>query len=292
MGNYSINDLEKLSGVKAHTIRIWEKRFNLIEPSRTETNFRYYNDEQLKKLLNISLLNNYGYKISKIAGLCDGDISKEVEKVASGDKSYDAQIEQLVVSMIEMDEDKFDQQMTNHILKDGFEDAMQNVVYPFFDKVGILWQTGNVTPAQEHFVTAIIRQKLIIAIDELPKHITDEAKSFLLFLPEKEFHEIGLLYTHFLLRKNGQRVTYLGQSLPIQDIANVVKTKKVDFIITFITAPMLGGVKEYVNSLQDCCPNCTIYIAGMQTSEIDFESLNNVHCISSSRDVYSILDSL
>lgn len=292
MGNYSIKDLEKLSGVKAHTIRIWEKRFKIIEPSRTETNFRYYNDEQLKKLLNISLLNNYGYKISKIAGLCESDICKEVEKVASGEKVYDAQIEQLVVSMIEMDEEKFEQHLTNQILKDGFEEAMLHVVYPFFDKVGILWQTGNVTPAQEHFVSNLIRQKLIVAIDGLPKNTTPESKSFLLFLPEGELHEIGLLFTNYLLRKHAHKVIYLGQSLPLKDLAHVVRNRKPDFLVTYITSPIEGGIKEYIQAMQTACPGRPVYIAGMQSCNIDFASLKNVHCITCSRDVHSLLQSL
>ncbi|MCG3167600.1 MAG: HTH-type transcriptional repressor CarH [Bacteroidia bacterium] len=292
MGHYSIKDLEKLSGVKAHTIRIWEKRFKIIEPSRTETNFRYYSDEQLKKLLNISLLNNSGYKISKIASLCESEICKEVEKVASGEKNYDAQIEQLIVSMIEMDEEKFEQHLNNQILKDGFEDAMLHVVYPFFDKVGILWQTGNVTPAQEHFVSNLIRQKLIVAIDGLPKNTTSESKSFLLFLPEGELHEIGILFTNYILRKNGHRVIYLGQSLPLEDLARVVRTRKPDFLVTYITSPIEGGIKQYIQAMQSACNGQPVYVAGMQSCNIDFANLQNVHCIASTGDIHSLLESL
>ena len=289
MGHYSINDLEKLSGVKAHTIRIWEKRYNIIEPSRTETNFRYYNDEQLKKLLNISLLNNYGYKISKIAALCESEICKEVEKVASSGKVYDAQIEQLVVSMIELNEDKFEQHLTNLILNDGFEDAMLNVIYPFFDKVGLLWQTGNVKPAQEHFISNLIRQKIIVAIDSLPKHTIPNPKTFLLFLPEGELHEIGLLFTSYRLRKYGHKVIYLGQSLPLEDLAYVAKTRKPDFIVTYLTIPIEGGANLFVKAMQNACPGITIYIAGMQCNDIDLAGFDNVYCLTSSTDILSLL---
>jgi DNA-binding transcriptional MerR regulator len=292
MGHYSIKDLEKLSGVKAHTIRIWEKRFNIIKPSRTETNFRYYNDEQLKKLLNISLLNNYGYKISKIACLCESEICKEVEKVASGEKVYDAQIEQLIVSMIAMDEEKFEQHLTILILKDGFEDAMLNVIYPFFDKIGILWQTGNITPAHEHFVSNLIRQKLIVAIDGLLKNTLTDAKSFLLFLPEGELHEIGLLFTNYLLRKHGHRVIYLGQSLPLKDLAHVVRNRKPDYLITYITSPIEGGIIQYIKAMREVCPNSPVYLAGMQSCNIDFAKLDNVYYISCSSDVHCLLQSL
>ncbi|MGE0636270.1 MAG: MerR family transcriptional regulator [Bacteroidia bacterium] len=292
MGHYSIKDLEKLSGVKAHTIRIWEKRFNIIQPSRTETNFRYYNDEQLKKLLNISLLNNYGYKISKIANLCESEICKEVEKVASGNKSYDAQIEQLVVAMIEMDEEKFEQHLTNQILKDGFEDAMLQVVYPFFQKVGLLWQTGNVTPAQEHLISNLIRRKMIVAIDGLSSNIRENSKTFLLFLPEGEMHEIGLLFTKYIIKKHGHKVIYLGQSMPIKYLSDVLKTRNPDYLVTYITSPIEGGIGGYLNNLCQSCTNTPVYIAGMQTCNVDFAEFKNVHCISNVTDIYSLLEGI
>ncbi len=292
MGHYTIKDLEKLSGVKAHTIRIWEKRFNIIKPSRTETNFRYYNDEQLKKLLNISLLNNSGYKISKIACLCETEICKEVEKVTSGEKNYNSQIEKLVVSMIEMDEDKFERKLTDFIERDGFEDAMLHVIYPFFDKIGVLWQTGNITPAQEHFVSNLVRQKLIVAIDGLKKKTVRNHKSFLLFLPEGELHEIGLLFTNYLLRKYGHKVIYLGQSLPLKDLAYVVRNRKPDFLLTYITSPIEGGIKKYINAMQKACISRPVYIAGMQSCNIDFADLENVYCISCSGDVHCLLKNI
>lgn len=292
MGHYSIKDLEKLSGVKAHTIRIWEKRYNIIHPNRTETNFRYYDDEQLKKLLNISLLNNYGYKISNIAKLCDSEICKEVQKVSSADKQYDIQIENLVVSMIEMDEEKFEAQLTDFIIRDGFEEAMLNVIYPFFDKIGVLWQTGNITPAQEHFVSNLIRQKLIVAIDGLPKRSIDNFKNFLLFLPEGEMHEIGLLFSNYLLRKYGHKVIYLGQSLPLKDLAHVVRHRKPDYLLTYITSPIEGGIKEYIDAMREACPDKPVYVSGMQSCNIDFADLDNVHCITCSGDIHCLLQSI
>jgi len=289
MGNYSIKDLEKISGVKAHTIRIWEKRFNIIQPSRTDTNFRYYDDEQLKKLLNISLLNNYGYKISSIAKLCDKDICKEVEKVALSGKNYDAQIEKLVIAMIEMDEDGFESQLTEFIARDGFEDAIHNVVYPFFDKIGVLWQTGSVSPAQEHFVSNIVRQKLISAIDGLKKERLENFKTFLLFLPEGELHEMGLLFSAYLLKKYGHRVIYLGQSLPLADLKHVVKTRKPDILLTFITSPMEGGIKNYFHQVSLLCPQHKVYVAGLQSYNIDFAELKNVACLTCSADIKNLL---
>jgi len=292
MGHYSIKDLEKLSGVKAHTIRIWEKRFKIIQPSRTETNFRYYNDEQLKKLLNISLLNNHGYKISNIAKLAECDICAEVEKLSVGERMYERQLEKLVVSMIELDEEKFEKQLSKLISQYGFEDAMLHIIYPFFDKIGILWQTGRVTPAQEHFVSNLVRQKLIVAIDGLKKKTVPHHKNFLLFLPEGELHEIGLLFCTYLLRKYGHKVIYLGQSLPLKDLAYVVRNRKPDYLLTYITSPMDGGVKEYLKAMREVCYHHPVYVSGLQTCTVDFAELDNIHCITCSGDIHCLLQRL
>jgi len=292
MGQYSIKDLEKISGIKAHTIRIWEKRFDIIKPNRTTTNFRYYNDEQLKKLLNISSLINQGYKISNIARLADCEICREVEQVIAKEKAHDIQVEKLVFSMIAMDEEKFEQQLTDFITQLGFEEAMLHIVYPFYDKIGVLWQTGNITPAQEHFVSNLIRQKLITAIDGLCKNTVPGHKSFLLFLPEGELHEIGLLFSNYLLRKYGHKVIYLGQSLPLDDLAHVVRNRKPDFLITYITSPIEGGIKEYLRAMREVCPHHPVYVSGMQSCNVDFADLDNVYCISCSADIHVLLSGL
>ena len=170
MATYSIKDIEHLSGIKAHTLRIWEKRYNIIVPKRTQTNIRYYDDEDLKRLLNVSVLNRYGYKISSIANLHEKEIRNEILAITSKYGDLSAQIENLIVAMVDFDKAYFDKIFNKSIMSRGLEETMLKVIYPFFEKIGILWQTGNINPAQEHFISNLIRQKLIVAIDDLPEY--------------------------------------------------------------------------------------------------------------------------
>lgn len=233
-GQYSIKDLERLSGIKAHTLRIWEKRYGIIVPSRTETNIRFYTDEELRKVLNIAILNNYGIKISKIVGLNPEELREKVVEIGNEDVSEQVQVERLVVSMVEMDESRFEKILVNCTIRLGFEETMMKVIYPFFKKVGILWQTGAINPAQEHFISHLIRQKLIVAIDGQGMMSKENSKKFLLFLPEGELHEIGLLFYSYLIQKSGHKVIYLGQSVPVDDVVAVNAVSPADYILTSV----------------------------------------------------------
>ncbi len=267
MGSYSIKDLERLSGIKAHTIRIWEKRYSLINPERTSTNIRTYCDGDLKKILNISILNRNGLKISKIAQLTSNEISSLVTKLTEDHHDSDSQFENLYISMIDMDENLFDKIISRAIIQMGFENMVLNLLYPFFKRIGIMWQTGTITPAQEHFISNLVRQKLIVAIDSTT--ITDDpgSKSFLLYLPEKELHELGLLFMYYLLKKRGQKVVYLGSMLPIESIQAIEKLKPSDFIVTSIVGSMDDDeVDEYILSLNKAFPDKNIYITGQQAA--------------------------
>ncbi|MDX5478997.1 MAG: MerR family transcriptional regulator, partial [Cyclobacteriaceae bacterium] len=165
MSTYSIKDLEQLSGIKAHTLRIWEQRYSLLSPKRTDTNIRYYDDEDLKLILNVALLNDNGIKISKIASMSSEEMREQVVKMTEKSLTHDDQIHALTICMIEMDEERFDKVLSTNILKIGFEQTMMNIIYPFMSKIGVLWQTGAINPAQEHFISNLVRQKLIVAID-------------------------------------------------------------------------------------------------------------------------------
>src|SRR6478609_420687 len=183
MGKYSIKELERLSGIKAHTIRIWEKRYHVIEPERTATNIRFYSDEDLKKIINVSLLNSHGHKISKIASLSNDQISAQINALSESKTQVDIPIDQLVVSMLDLDEEQFEKVLAQHILNHGFEKTITGIVYPFLEKIGVLWQTGSITPAHEHFISNLIRQKLITSIAGLPLP-SKNALCVTLFLPE------------------------------------------------------------------------------------------------------------
>ncbi|MFO7826254.1 MAG: MerR family transcriptional regulator, partial [Cyclobacterium sp.] len=184
MSSYSIKDLEQLSGIKAHTLRVWEQRYNLLKPKRTETNIRFYDDEDLKLILNVALLNDNGFKISKIAKMSLADMKSEVLKLTERSFAYDDQIHSLIITMVELDEERFEKIISTNILKIGFELTMLHIIYPFLSKIGILWQTGSIHPGQEHFISNLVRQKLIVAIDG--QMYTGGGKKFLLFLPEGE----------------------------------------------------------------------------------------------------------
>jgi len=182
--HYSIKDLEKLTGIKAHTLRIWEKRYNILNPERTDTNIRFYSDFDLKKLLNISLLNKHGYKISLLASLNDRDLNDKVLSLTQNDAVNELQLDSLLTAMIELDERKFDKIISNAIIHHGFEETLSRVIHPLFEKIGILWQTGTINPAHEHFISNLIRQKILVAIDGVIHNGSVSPKTFFVFLPD------------------------------------------------------------------------------------------------------------
>lgn len=260
-GQYSIRDLERLSGIKAHTLRIWEKRYGIIEPARSDTNIRYYDDEELKKVLNIAILNNYGIKISKIVGLTAKELHDKVVEISTEDISESVQVESLVVAMVEMDEARFERILTNCTIRLGFEETMMKVIYPFFKKVGVLWQTGAINPAQEHFISNLIRQKLIVAIDSQGLMTKENSKRFLLFLPEGELHEIGLLFYNYLIQKAGHKVIYLGQSVPIKDVVAVDAVNPAHYIMTSVLSlPVIDDVNALLSRLLEAFPKAQIMV--------------------------------
>lgn len=263
MAHYSIKELEHLSGIKAHTIRIWEQRYDILKPQRTETNIRLYDDEDLKTILNISLLNEHGYKISRIAGMPPAQIAQEVLKVAGTPDSDPLQMNALLVAMIEMDEERFDKVLSTVILQKGLERAMLEIICPLLVKTGLLWQVGSISPAQEHFVSSIIRQKLYVAIDGQMPVDKNAAFRFLLYLQEGELHETGLLFSNYLLRTRGHHVMYLGQNLPFDDLKTCVHYYKPHFICTAFTyLPERDQVQAYVDHLSALASEIIVYVGG------------------------------
>lgn len=234
-GKYSIKDLEALSRIKSHTIRIWEKRYGLLEPERTDTNIRYYTNEDLKKILNVSFLNQHGLKISKIAEMSDDQIRQKVLQTHNTSSNVSDIIENLIVAMIELDEARFVQLFNNCVLRFGFEQSVLNVLFPFFQKIGIMWQTGVINPAQEHFVSNIVRQKIIAATDSLPVIINPNKPKVLLLLPESELHEISLLFYNYALKSREYATVYLGQAVPLESLTRIADITKPQVIISVIT---------------------------------------------------------
>ncbi|MFT5309619.1 MAG: DNA-binding transcriptional MerR regulator [Bacteroidia bacterium] len=267
MGKYSIKDLETLSGVKAHTIRIWEKRYGIITPDRTDTNIRTYCDSDLKKLLNIALLNNHGFKISKISKLTYENLCQEVERIAISETSYDTDIDRLIVAMIDLDRPFFERVLKETTNKMGFENTCINLLYPFLQKIGVMWMANSINPAQEHFISSLVIQKMYVATDNLYSP-EPKANKAIFFLREGEMHEMGLLFYRYLFKKRGVEAIYLGQSIPLIDLKQTVKSYKPHYLVTALVATLDEDMLEaYLNTLSEAFPKITIIVSGYQISQ-------------------------
>lgn len=288
MGKYSIKELEQLSGIKAHTIRIWEKRHRLIEPSRTTTNIRFYSDDDLKKIMNVSVLNNNGMKISRIADMSADQINKKVLEISEIKNDAALSTDQLILAMVDMEEELFEKILNNFILRYGFEKTVVEIIYPFLQKIGILWQTKNITPAHEHFISNLIRQKIIVATDGLPIP-PKTAKKIVLFLPEGEMHELGLLFYHYLTRKEGFRTYYLGQNLPHGDLVKIVSIHKPELLITSITSPTALSIDSYFNKLHEDFPDVTVLASGYQLIRYQGMKVGNVQTFATVADLKRLI---
>ena len=285
MSTYSIKDLEKLSGIKAHTIRVWEHRYRLIEPQRTNTNIRYYSDDDLVKLMNISLLNQNGYKISKISELNDSQIGEVMLKLNSEVPSLSNQTESLVMAMVEVDERQFNQVFEKSVALLGFETTIEKLLFPFLERIGVLWLSGTINPAQEHFISNLIRQKLIAAIDREGIKSEGTHPRILFYLPEGELHEIGLLYYNYLARKAEFEVLYLGTSVPFRDILRIDEIRHVQLIFTsFVTSPGIGVLSEKIKKLKKAFPDKAVLISGWQIKQEQPRIPENFLKIASSTD--------
>ena len=277
MAVYSIKELENLSGIKAHTIRIWEKRYSLIEPHRTNTNIRYYTDDDLKKILNVAVLNRHGIKISNIARLNSLELKEEIIRVSGDSLSSDTIVDSLVMAMIDFDEYKLESLIEKSIRKKGLRSTVTEVLYPFINKVGILWQSGDVYPAQEHFVSFLIRQKIIAATDGLSNTFNPNGKKFLMLLPEGEWHEIGLLIAQYLLKEANHEVIYLGQSVPYSDVLAIGAAKKFDAVLVSSTTSLPGfDLMLYLKDLGGAFPDKKILFMSHLPGEY-FQELSPKH---------------
>lgn len=292
MAIYSIKDLEKLCGIKAHTLRIWEQRYSLIQPQRTKTNIRFYQDEDLQFLLHIALLNRNGIKISKIAKMSKQEISERVADISEVDIQSDNQLDALTLSMIEMDDSKFNKIVATNIEQIGFEETILKVVYPFLEKLNVLWLTGSIKPIQENFITFLIRQKIIVAIDQLPEPKNTDDK-FIIYLPEGENDELSLHLMHYLLKKRNFKTINLGKDISIHDLIDAHHICKPAFIYTMISESYSDQpVKNYVDELERHFPDCKIMLSGYQIAAQRILSANNIQVLNSLDETITMLDDL
>ena len=286
MSNYSIQDLAHLSGIKPHTIRIWEQRYKLIKPKRTTTNIRTYNDLELKKLLNISLLLNNGYKISKVATLKEAQLIVEIDNLQLlklESVSTESSITNLINAMIDFDEEKFEKIFTSAVLKMGFEKTILQVIYPFLQKVGLLWGLNKVNPLQEHFISNLIRNK-IIAFAENQTFSVAKKTTFVLFLPSNEYHELSILLASYILKGCGFRVIYLGQNVPVKNIAEMLAKIGTCNLLTHITFPLKQTIISDLKTLINKKLHSKFYLSGNQISCSNIAKLNTVSFFLSAED--------
>ena len=265
MAVYSIKDLEKLSGIKAHTLRVWEQRYDIIHPQRTKTNIRYYLDDDLKFILNIALLNKNGIKISKIAQMSREEIAEKVAAISEINFEYGTQLDALTISMIEMDEYKFDRIIRTNIQQLGFERTMLEIIYPFLDKLSVLWLTGSINPVQENFMSYLIRQKIVVAIDNEPLVNGKDVNRFLIYLPEGEKQELSMLFMHYLLKSRGNHVIYVGQDITLTDLKDASNIYKPDYIFTMITETFSKEpLQQYIDRLAENLTGSQLLLSGYQ----------------------------
>lgn len=266
MNSFTIKDLSNLSGIKAHTLRIWEQRYNFLKPERSFTNIRYYSNEELKTILNIALLNKYGFKISHINKMTEQEIKEKIFSLNQLQAQQERIVNELIQKMIDLDVESFEETLNHYITSKGIERTITQIIFPYLEKIGILWLTNHINPAQEHLVSNIIRQKLICGIEAAQTPLKSN-KKMLLFLPEGEYHELGLLFMYFLLKSRGINVIYLGANVPIKDVEYVVNYKKPDYLYSHLTTVGQSfNFEKFLNTITLNFKGTPIVISGMLTN--------------------------
>jgi MerR family transcriptional regulator, light-induced transcriptional regulator len=292
MDAFTIKDLENLSGIKAHTIRIWEQRYSFLKPKRTTTNIRYYSNDDLKMVLNIALLNKYGFKISHIDKMKPEELQTRLVSLADAMAVKERIVNELLQYMIELDIEEFEKTLNSYITSKGMERCISQIVFPFLEKIGMLWQTGHINPAQEHLVANIIRQKLLIAVEGIPQS-PKQSKTALLFLPEGEYHELGILYLYYLLRYRRIKVLYMGANVPVADVDFVVTQKKPDYIFSHLTSTASNfNFEKFLNTINQKSGGIPVIISGLLTHQYKKTPPRFVHFKKSMQEVTDYLGTI
>jgi DNA-binding transcriptional MerR regulator len=250
---FSIKDLENLSGIKAHTIRIWEKRYDILQPMRTDTNIRLYDLASLQKLLNITLLHDYGYKISKIATYPQEKIPSLVREIISSKTAKSHAISEFKMAMMNFDQELFFNTYNWLIAEKSFKEVFHQVFIPLMNELGLLWQSDTITPAHEHFISYLIKQKLLINTEKLQiLKQTKLDKVFVLSLPMNEIHELGLMYLNYEILLHGYKTIYLGESMPIENLKDLKKHFDSIVFVSYLTVqPERDILDSYIQKMSD-----------------------------------------
>lgn len=275
--SFSIRDMENLSGIKAHTIRIWEKRYNLFQPERTSTNIRTYSLTSLQKLLNVTLLYNHGYKISKIAKIDENELSEKVKALAIEENEDNSAINAFKLAMVNFDQSLFSRTYKGLREEKSFREVFYQNFLPFLNELGLLWQTDTISPSHEHFITHLIKQKIHFETEKLQLSNSSKNHVFALFLPENEIHELGLLYTNYELVLQGYKTIYLGQSTPIECLSDLTKYyDDITFISYFTVSPTAEKFEKYIDDFSIILKetkNSRLWLLGHQIRNISASAL-------------------
>ena len=286
MRHYTLYELEKLTGILAATIRVWERRYNIIKPKRTDTNRRWYDDDDLRRLINISIIYHSGIKISKIAKYSGSELEEKAEFLTRDSVISDTHINSLIVAMLSFNGNAVNEILLRSIINSGFEETFSSVVFPFLRRVGIMWHTGSANIGAEHFITNIFRGRLIAAIDSLPPANDPKRKRVIMFLPDNELHELGLLFYSYLIRKLGHEVLYLGQATPFPALTEVDEKWHSDILVTGALSYLsISEPEEYLNNLSSTFKSQKILVSGSLADEPVIEKYNNIYPIRSVSDL-------
>jgi DNA-binding transcriptional MerR regulator len=292
MDAFTIKDLENLSGIKAHTIRIWEQRYNFLNPSRTDTNIRYYSNEELITLLNIALLNKYGYKISHIDKMQPIEMKERILSLTQSEAQLERIVNELIECMVDLRIEDFESVLDFQISTKGIEKTITQIIFPFLERIGILWVTSRVNPAQEHLVTNIIRQKLIVGIEKTVPAL-QVTSTALLFLPEGEHHELGILFMYYLLKSRGVKVLYLGANVPMRDVVYVADLKGPTFLYTHLTSVASNfNFEKFLGKVGATISNYSVVVSGLLTQNYKKTIPSNVNLKRSLPEVMDYLAKL
>jgi DNA-binding transcriptional MerR regulator len=286
MSRYTIAELEKLTGIRAGTIRIWERRYRIIKPHRTDTNRRWYDDEDLVRIINIAILHRHNIKISKIATMTGEEIAARVALLTTETIDTGTQLDTLIVAMTELNEKAINDILVRSIITRGFEETFENIVFPFLRRVGVMWQTGSVDIGSEHFISNIFRKRLIVAADSIPQSEIPGRKRVLLFLPEREMHELGLLYFGFVIKKAGHDILYLGQTTPFNALTDVVNRWNPDILVTgSLTGLPFERPEDYLGRLSSTFTGRKILVAGAMAEVAARRKFASIFAVTSESDL-------
>jgi DNA-binding transcriptional MerR regulator len=275
---FSIKDLENLTGIKAHTIRIWEKRYNLLEPKRTDTNIRYYDLANFQKLLNVSYLNSNGYKISKISTIDEDEIQQLVREIASKNDVDTHAINTLKLAMLNFDQTLFYTTYETLLKEKSFRSIFYDVFIPMLSNMGMLWQTDTITPAHEHFITTLIRQKIIASTEKIQsKQVNDSKQTFVLYLPDNEIHELGLMFINHEIVSHGYHSIFLGSSVPLESLTDLQNYyDDIIFVSYFTVKPEKEHIQKYISTFNSMLlepSNSKFWVLGQMLSHLDLDDL-------------------